>query len=137
MSPNFKAGAREGFRVCLPVSVGLIPWALVTGLAMVSAGFTPVQAMGMSFIVFGATAQLGTLPLIVIGADCPMLGPNLLHEADAALRAGADAVFCPADDGGYGLIGLARAQPGLGPAPAGRGGGWRGIAAHRSKPGSL
>ena len=68
MSPNFKAGAREGFRVCLPVSVGLIPWALVTGLAMVSAGFTPVQAMGMSFIVFGATAQLGTLPLIVIGA---------------------------------------------------------------------
>ena len=68
MSPSFKAGAREGFRVCLPVSVGLIPWALVTGLAMVSAGFTPVQAMGMSFIVFGATAQLGTLPLIVIGA---------------------------------------------------------------------
>ena len=68
MSPSFKAGAREGFRVCLPVSVGLIPWALVTGLAMVSAGFTPVQAMGMSFIVFGATAQLGTLPLIAIGA---------------------------------------------------------------------
>ena len=59
MSPSFKAGAREGFRVCLPVSVGLVPWALVTGLAMVSAGFTPVQAMGMSFIVFGATAQLG------------------------------------------------------------------------------
>ena len=37
MSPSFRAGAREGFRVCLPVSVGLIPWALVTGLAMVGA----------------------------------------------------------------------------------------------------
>ena len=56
MSPSFRAGAREGFRVCLPVSVGLIPWALVTGLAMVSAGFSTVQAMGMSLIVFGATA---------------------------------------------------------------------------------
>ncbi len=68
MSPSFRAGAREGFRICLPVSVGLIPWALVTGLAMVGAGFTAVQAMGMSLIVFGATAQLGTLPLIVAGA---------------------------------------------------------------------
>ena len=32
---------------------------LVTGLAMVGAGFSIVQAMGMSLIVFGATAQLG------------------------------------------------------------------------------
>lgn len=68
MSPSFKAGARAGFRACLPVSVGLVPWALVTGLAMVGAGFSAVQAMGMSLIVFGATAQLGTLPLIVAGA---------------------------------------------------------------------
>ena len=68
MSPSFRAGAREGFRLCLPVSVGIIPWALVTGLAMVGAGFTVVQAMGMSLIVFGATAQLGTLPLIVATA---------------------------------------------------------------------
>jgi predicted branched-subunit amino acid permease len=68
MSPSFKAGARAGFRACLPVSVGLVPWALVTGLAMVGAGFSTVQAMGMSLIVFGATAQLGTLPLIVAGA---------------------------------------------------------------------
>ena len=45
-----------------------IVYALVTGLAMVGAGFTAVQAMGMSLIVFGATAQLGTLPLIVAGA---------------------------------------------------------------------
>ncbi|MDB5545741.1 MAG: hypothetical protein JWO64_2890 [Hyphomicrobiales bacterium] len=52
-------------------------------------------------------------PLIVIGADCPMLGPDLLREADSALRAGADAVLCPADDGGYGLIGLAQPHASL------------------------
>src|SRR4051794_3495959 len=46
-------------------------------------------------------------PLIVIGADCPMLGADLLREAAQALQSGADAVFCPAEDGGYGLIGLA------------------------------
>lgn len=68
MSRRFRAGARAGFRACLPVSVGLVPWALVTGLAMIGVGFSTVQAMGMSLIVFGATAQLGTLPLIVAGA---------------------------------------------------------------------
>jgi len=65
---SFRLGAREGFRSFLPMSVGLIPWALVTGMAMISTGFTPVQAMGMNIIVFAGTAQLGTLPLIAVGA---------------------------------------------------------------------
>ena len=68
MKPRFRAGAREGFRAFLPLSVGLVPWALVTGMAMVSVGFTPLQAMGMNVIVFAGTAQLGTLPLIATGA---------------------------------------------------------------------
>jgi predicted branched-subunit amino acid permease len=66
-SASFRAGAREGFLAFLPLSVGLVPWAMVTGMAMVGAGFTPIQAMGMNFIVFAGTAQLGTLPLIVAG----------------------------------------------------------------------
>lgn len=68
MNTAFRDGAREGFRAFLPLSVGLIPWALVTGMAMVGTGFTPLQAMGMNVIVFAGTAQLGTLPLIAIGA---------------------------------------------------------------------
>lgn len=64
----FLAGARAGFAVFLPFSVGLVPWALVMGMAMRSAGFSPVEAMGMNLIVFAGTAQLGTLPLIVAGA---------------------------------------------------------------------
>ncbi len=67
-SPGFRTGAREGFRAFLPLSVGLIPWALVTGMSMVGIGMTPVQAMGMNVIVFAGTAQLGTLPLIAAGA---------------------------------------------------------------------
>ena len=68
MHESFRAGAREGFRAFLPLSVGLIPWAMVTGMAMVSVGFTPLQAMGMNVLVFAGTAQLGTLPLIAAGA---------------------------------------------------------------------
>ena len=67
-SPAFRAGAQKGFRTFLPLSVGLIPWALVTGVSMVGIGFTPLQAIGMNVIVFAGTAQLGTLPLIAAGA---------------------------------------------------------------------
>ena len=70
-TPNgFRAGARAGFVTFLPLSVGLVPWALVMGMAMTSAGFTPLQAMGMNLIVFAGTAQLGTLPLIA--AEAPL-----------------------------------------------------------------
>jgi predicted branched-subunit amino acid permease len=68
LTAEFRAGAGAGFRAFLPQSIGLIPWGMVTGVAMVGSGLTPVQAMGMNVIVFSGTAQLGTLPLIAAGA---------------------------------------------------------------------
>ena len=62
MTTPFRAGAHAGFTAFLPLSVGLVPWALVMGMAMTSTGFSPLQAMGMNVIVFAGTAQLGTLP---------------------------------------------------------------------------
>ena len=50
--------------------------------------------------------------LVVIGSDCPALTPGVLREAAAALGAH-DAVFAPAEDGGYVLVGLAAPVPGL------------------------
>jgi len=47
---------------------------------------------------------------VLIGCDCPALTPRDLQAARRALRAGADAVFSPAEDGGYALIGLRRAS---------------------------
>ena len=52
----------------LPFSVGTISWAVVTGLAMRSSGLSAGEAMGMSLLVYAATAQLGALPLIASGA---------------------------------------------------------------------
>lgn len=68
MDPAFSRGAREGWRDFLPMSVGLVPWAIVTGIAMRSIGLSPVEAMGMNLLVYAGTAQLGTLPLIASGA---------------------------------------------------------------------
>ncbi|WP_374692170.1 TIGR04282 family arsenosugar biosynthesis glycosyltransferase [Accumulibacter sp.] len=56
-------------------------------------------------------------PLLLIGCDCPALQPADLLAAAAALRDEAagrhDAVFIPAEDGGYVLVGLRRPQPSL------------------------
>ncbi len=49
-------------------------------------------------------------PALLIGTDCPALTPRLLAEAAETLRSGRDAVFLPAEDGGYVLAGLRRAE---------------------------
>jgi rSAM/selenodomain-associated transferase 1 len=51
-------------------------------------------------------------PLVLIGTDCPRLAAADLAAAAAAL-ADHEVVIQPASDGGYVLIGLARAQPAL------------------------
>ena len=45
--------------------------------------------------------------LVLIGSDCPALTPSHVHAAATAL-ASSDAVFAPAEDGGYVLVGLSR-----------------------------
>ncbi|MGD9832490.1 MAG: TIGR04282 family arsenosugar biosynthesis glycosyltransferase [Piscinibacter sp.] len=52
-------------------------------------------------------------PLLLIGTDCPVLRPDHLRRAARALIDGEDAVFQPAADGGYVLVGLRRPQAAL------------------------
>jgi rSAM/selenodomain-associated transferase 1 len=49
---------------------------------------------------------------VLVGSDCPSLCPGDLRDAFDALAA-ADAVFAPAEDGGYALVGVSRSAPGL------------------------
>lgn len=60
---------------------------------------------------FEAMTQLG--PVVLIGTDCPALTAETLLRCASALQDGADAVFIPAEDGGYALIGLKRPVPQL------------------------
>ena len=59
-----------------------------------------------------AHAFAATAPLVLIGSDCPALAATHLLQAWQALRTH-DAVFAPAEDGGYVLVALARPQPAL------------------------
>jgi hypothetical protein len=52
-------------------------------------------------------------PLLLIGTDCPVLRPSHLRQAARALIDGDDAVFYPAEDGGYVLVGLRQPQAAL------------------------
>ncbi len=51
--------------------------------------------------------------VVLIGSDCPVLRGSDLHKAARWLAGGADAVFAPAEDGGYALIALRRVSPRL------------------------
>lgn len=50
---------------------------------------------------------------VLFGCDCPVLNARDLRRAVRELRRGADAVFAPAEDGGYVLVGLRRTAPAL------------------------
>lgn len=57
-------------------------------------------------------SSLDAGPLLLVGSDCPVLDAAMLREAAAAL-ASRDAVFVPAEDGGYVLVGLAHPVAGV------------------------
>lgn len=58
-----------------------------------------------------ASALCNVPHALCIGTDCPALTAQHLRDAAGALCAGNDAVFVPAEDGGYALVGLARDEP--------------------------
>ena len=52
-------------------------------------------------------------PVLVIGTHCPALTEAHLRSAASALREGNDVVLIPAENGGYVLFGMRKAQPTL------------------------
>lgn len=50
---------------------------------------------------------------VIVGTDCPAMKAAIIRQAFAALANGNDAVFAPAEDGGYVLLGLKRAERGV------------------------
>src|SRR5258706_16418630 len=72
----------EGFRAALPVLLGIVPFGVITGVAMVASGIAPPAAMAMSVFVFAgasmvATAQLRYVPAAVLTA---IWAPELLLQ---------------------------------------------------------
>jgi len=63
---DFRAGARAS----APVLLGVFPFGVVTGVAMVAGGIPPLEAILMSFIAFAGASQLAATQLL--GAAAPV-----------------------------------------------------------------
>jgi len=59
---------RQGALATASLLIGMVPWGIVAGVAMVSAGLTQAQAVAMSVLVFAGSAQLAVLPLLIAKA---------------------------------------------------------------------
>lgn len=58
-------------RRAAPLVPGIVPFGLVAGVAAVEAGLSPLQAVGMSLVVFAGAAQLAMIDLL--GSDAPLV----------------------------------------------------------------
>ncbi|ESP88763.1 AzlC family protein [Candidatus Halobonum tyrrellensis G22] len=74
---------RAGVRDTLPLLVGMVPFALVSGVAGTETGLTPLQTLGMSVLVFAGASQLAALDLL--GRDAA-LGAVVLTAVVVNLR---------------------------------------------------
>lgn len=57
-----------GVRGSLPILPGVVPFALICSVTAIGVGLTPVEAAGMSFIMFAGASQLAILQLLSEGA---------------------------------------------------------------------
>lgn len=56
-----------------PVLLGIAPFGLVSGVAAVDVGMDPLQAMGMSLLIFAGTSQLAAIDLVAQRASAPVV----------------------------------------------------------------
>lgn len=70
--------ARTAVHDMLPAALAMVAWGAVTGVAMVQSGLTPLQAVGMTFMVYAGSAQLTSLPLFAASAPFPIVWASAL-----------------------------------------------------------
>ena len=68
MDSNFKIFLK-GIRDVSPLMIPVVPFGLIFGVLAIDVGFTPMQTMGMSLIVFGGASQIVLLQLFSGGAS--------------------------------------------------------------------
>ena len=63
-----RASFSAGVRAVSPILLGIVPFGLVAGAAVVAAGLPPRIALGMSVVIFAGASQLAAVELIEAGA---------------------------------------------------------------------
>lgn len=64
---------REGVGAMAPLAVAITVWGVVTGVALVNAGLGTGPSLLMSATMYAGSAQLATLPLLVVGTPLPIV----------------------------------------------------------------
>ncbi|MEE1920959.1 AzlC family ABC transporter permease [Pseudomonas sp. 148P] len=62
-----RAAFAQGVRALLPLTPGVIPFGLVTGVMAIKMGMTPTMAIGMTLLFYSGSAQMVALQLIHSG----------------------------------------------------------------------
>jgi predicted branched-subunit amino acid permease len=65
----FAAGARAA----LPILLGIVPFGVITGVAMVASGIAPLAAMLMSLIVFAGASMVASAQLLAQGTPAALI----------------------------------------------------------------
>jgi predicted branched-subunit amino acid permease len=80
----------EGVREMLPMTVGIIPFGIVCGVAAIAAGASPIATIAMSMIIFSGAAQIiasqllaADAPFAVIVLSCFVVGLRFLMYSAA------------------------------------------------------
>jgi len=58
----------QGVRAALPVLLGVVPFGVITGVAMVASGIPPFAAIVMSLLVFAGASMVATAQLLASGS---------------------------------------------------------------------
>ena len=69
MKSNLKVFLKGIFDVS-PLMIPVVPFGLIFGVLSIDIGFSPLETMGMSLIVFGGASQIVLLQLFSGGASC-------------------------------------------------------------------
>src|SRR5436190_2115303 len=62
-----------GARAAMPVLLGIVPFGVITGVAMVASGIPPFAAMAMSVIVFAGASMMATAQLLSQGTPIALI----------------------------------------------------------------
>jgi predicted branched-subunit amino acid permease len=76
MVPHFSLSRNAlsaGLRAALPVLLGIVPFGVITGVAMVASGIPPLEAMAMSAIVFAGASMMACAQLLSQGTPALLI----------------------------------------------------------------
>src|SRR5690242_16654729 len=59
-----RSALAAGARAALPVLLGIVPFGVITGVAMVASGIPPLGAMLMSVVVFAGASMMASAQLL-------------------------------------------------------------------------